>query len=286
MKKLLSIDGGGIRRLIPALVLSEIERRLGQPIAQLVDLLAGTSTGGILSLALTRNNGQGQPLYNADRIAQLYVDRGREIFSRSFWRGVSSIGGLADEKYAHEALVNILREYLGDDPLSAALKLALISAYDLENRQPFFFKSWRPETRTVLMRQAAHATSAAPTYFEPAWLPVGSQPLALIDGGVFLQNPAMSAYAEARRLFPEEQEFLVVSLGTGELTRPIRYQEAKDWGLVEWALPLLGVVFDGVSDAVDINSDTFLAPIFSASRRAWIWPMMIWMMRHGGIWKP
>lgn len=262
MKKLLAIDGGGIRGLIPALVLAEIERCLGHPIAQSVDLLAGTSTGGLLSLGLTRDNGHGQPLYSADRIAQLYVDRGGEIFSRSFWRGVSSIGGLADEKYSHEALVNVLREYFGDEPLSAALKPVLISAYDLENRQPFFFKSWRPETRSVLMRQAAHATAAAPTYFEPALIPVGSQRLALVDGGVFLQNPAMSAYAEARRLFPDEREFLIISLGTGELTRPILYQEAKDWGLVEWALPLLGVVFDGVSDAVDYQLRQILGERF------------------------
>ena len=251
MKKILSIDGGGIRGVIPALVLAEIEQRTGKPIARLFDFIAGTSTGGLISLALTKNNGQGAPRYTALELVQLYMERGREIFARSFWRGVSSIAGLADERYSHDALVRILQEYLDDDPLSAALTPVLISSYDLEHRQPFFFKSWRPDTGTVLMRHAAHATSAAPTYFEPAYIPVGEQHLALVDGGVFVQNPAVSAYAEARRLFPNEADFLVLSLGTGELTRPITYAEAKDWGLVEWALPILSVVFDGVSDAVD-----------------------------------
>jgi hypothetical protein len=75
---------------------------------------------------------------------------------------------------------------------------------------------------------------------------------------VFANNPTMCAFAEARRMFPDERDFLVVSLGTGELTRPITYNEAKDWGLVEWAFPILGVVFDGVSDATDYHMHQML----------------------------
>jgi patatin-like phospholipase/acyl hydrolase len=65
MKRILSIDGGGIRGMIPALVLAEIERKTGRPIAAQFDLLAGTSTGGIICLGLAKDNGQGEPLYSA-----------------------------------------------------------------------------------------------------------------------------------------------------------------------------------------------------------------------------
>jgi uncharacterized protein len=68
---------------------------------------------------------------------------------------------------------------------------------------------------------------------------------------VFANNPAMCAYVEAVSLWPEEDDFLVLSLGTGELVRPIPYEQARGWGLAKWAQPLLGVVFDGVSDTVD-----------------------------------
>jgi patatin-like phospholipase/acyl hydrolase len=251
MKKLLSIDGGGIRGIIPAMVLAEIEQKTGKSVAKMFDLIAGTSTGGIISLVLTRDGGGGVPKYSAADLVELYASRGEEIFSRSFWHGVSSVGGVVQEKYPHEPLEGILKEYLDDTLLDAALTKVLISSYDIENRSPFFFKSWREETKWLLMRQAARATSAAPTYFVPALVLVENKPLPLIDGGVFVNNPAMSAYSEARRIFDEEDQFLMVSLGTGQLTRPITFEQARDWGLAQWALPILSVVFDGVSDAVD-----------------------------------
>jgi hypothetical protein len=101
------------------------------------------------------------------------------------------------------------------------------------------------------MRFVARATSAAPTYFEPAELTSTKPAGGMIDGGVFANNPAMCAYVEAKDLHPECDEVLVVSLGTGQHTRPIHYAEAAEWGLAHWAKPVLDVVFDGVSDTVD-----------------------------------
>lgn len=251
MKKILAIDGGGIRGVIPAVVLTEIERRTGRPAAALFDLVAGTSTGGILALGLSRPGTGRRPKYSAADLLDLYTNRGREIFSRSFWKGMTSVGGLVDEKYPSGPLEKILKDYFGAARLDRALTHVLVSAYDLENRKPFFFKSWRPKYGSIEMRHAARATSAAPTYFEPARVKVAGSTLALIDGGVYVNNPAMSAYAEARRLWPEEDEYLVLSLGTGELIRKITFEETKDWGKLEWAVPILNVVFDGVSEAVD-----------------------------------
>jgi len=250
----LSIDGGGIRGLIPALVLAFIEKATGRQTADLFDLVAGTSTGGILGLALCMSDKDGQSAYTAGKMASLYTENGRKIFSRSFWKGVSSVGGLADEKYSHYPLEDVLLNYFFDETLPTALAPVMVSAYDLENRKPFFLKSWQGSG--VLMRDAARATSAAPTYFEPA-LVAGK---ALVDGGVCVNNPGLCAYAEARRMWPEESDFLVVSLGTGENTRPIYFRDAKDWGLVEWAIPVLSVIMDGVSDAVDYQLRQILDP--------------------------
>ncbi|MGH8059986.1 MAG: patatin-like phospholipase family protein [Candidatus Entotheonellia bacterium] len=262
MRKILSIDGGGIRGIIPAMLLAEIETITGKRIAHLFDLIAGTSTGGILTLGLCKPNAASLPEYAAAQLVELYEKRGREIFARSFWRGVSTVGGLTDEKYPHAPLEGILSEYFGETPLAAAITNALISSYDLESRQPFFFKSWRDEAKAVAMKWAARATSAAPTYFEPLQLQIGDKLLTLVDGGVYLNNPAVSAYAEARRLYPEEGDLRVVSLGTGQLTRPIHYDEAKGWGLTEWAIPLLSVVFDGVSAAADYQLGQILGARF------------------------
>ena len=244
MANVLAIDGGGIRGIIPALVLADLERRSGRRIAELFQLIAGTSTGGLLALALTRPDPS-----PAAELVDLYVDEGTRIFSRSLKRKILSLGGLLDERYPLGPLERVLAEQLGDARLADALCDVLVTAYALEERRPYLFKSAAARVdaaRDVPMALAGLATSAAPTYFEP--VRVGG--LALIDGGVYAANPAMSAYAEVRRHRPGE-DVLLVSLGTGELTDPIRYEDARDWGRLEWVRPLIDVIFDGVSDTVD-----------------------------------
>ena len=258
MKKVLSIDGGGIRGIIPALVLADIESRTEKPIAETFDLIAGTSTGGILALALsTKNAASGKPSYTAEELVKLYKTRGKEIFPRSVWKGVSSFAGWADEKYSHESLEKILDEYFGDTAFGKCCTNVLITSYDIENREPLFLKSWKSEYETALMRDVARATSAAPTYFEPALVPIDKVEKALIDGGVFINSPVVSAYAEAKKMFKNE-DILVVSLGTGELTREIKYEEAKDWGKISWLFPLMSCIFDGVADAANYQMKQFI----------------------------
>lgn len=246
--RILSIQGGGIRGLIPAIVLAEIEKKAVKPIHECFDLIAGTSTGGIIALGLTKPN----PMRPAD-LATLYEDQGREIFPKSVWRNLRKY---VDEKYPSKGLVNVLKQVFGNDKLSSVLTNVIITSYDIEHRRPFFFTSndvinkGHPD---FLLRDVAHATSAAPTYFEPCKISLGNSNnyLALIDGGVFANNPAMCAYIEAKKIFPSATDFIIVSLGTGQLTRPIPYDEAKDWGLMDWAVPILSVVFDGVNDTVN-----------------------------------
>ena len=257
MKHVLSIDGGGIRGLIPALVLKELEALTGKPVCDLFDLICGTSTGGILALGLAKDDGSGRPQYTAAELVDIYHERGRDIFFRSLWKGVSSVGGFMDEKYPHEGVESVLEEYFGNEPLGAALNNVMITSYDIQNREPLFFKSWKTSHHNIEMRHVARATSAAPTYFEPALIPVCGSLKALVDGGIFINNPAVSVYAEALRLFPGE-EIRVVSLGTGELVRPIAFEEAKDWGKAGWMLPALDCMFDGVSNAADYQMKQLL----------------------------
>ncbi|MEJ2637817.1 MAG: patatin-like phospholipase family protein [Calditrichia bacterium] len=263
--RILSIDGGGIRGIIPAMVLNEIEKQAGKPISELFDLIAGTSTGGILALGLTRPNGSGKAQFSAEDFIELYEKEGKRIFSRSFWHRVRAMGNLGDERYPADGLEELLNKYFENTPLRDALTPLIISSYEIEQRFPFFFRSARAKENAAYdfpMKKVARATSAAPTYFEPLKLETSETVgyYALVDGGVFANNPAMCAYVEGRDIYPEKKDFLLVSLGTGELTRPLLYEEAKNWGLVGWAQPLLSVVFDGVSDTVDYQLKQLLAP--------------------------
>jgi patatin-like phospholipase/acyl hydrolase len=242
--RVLAIDGGGIRGLIPALVLAELERRSGRRVFELFDVIAGTSTGGILACAMCAPD----PL-PAEEVAAIYQEEGPTIFDRSVWQRIRSAEGLLDEKYDAGALDRALERFLGDKRLADTVPELIVPAYDMTEPGPFFFK-----TRTARERRAedfpltvvARATAAAPTYFEP--LPVGER--ALVDGGVYAVNPAMSAFAEVLRFHPSA-DVVLLSLGTGQRTRSRSFADIDDWGLVEWARPILDVVFDGISDAVD-----------------------------------
>lgn len=273
MQKVLSIDGGGIRGIIPAMVLAEIERRTQTRIAEMFDLIAGTSTGGILALGLTKPGQDNKSEYSAKRLIELYETEGEKIFSIPVWHRIHSAGGLAEEKYPSDGIEEVTQRYFGDRRLAEALTEVLVTAYEIEGRAAWFFKRRhaRDENRNgdnFLMREIARATSAAPTYFEPFLVEGGPHDkCALIDGGVHSNNPAMCAYVEARKIHPEENDFLVVSLGTGELTRSLPYEEVKGWGLALWAQPILNVVFDGVADTVNYQLRELLSTEDGEARR-------------------
>ena len=257
MKRILSIDGGGIRGLIPALVLAHLEEATGRRVSELFDLIVGTSTGGILACALARGDENGVPLYSALDLADLYRERGQDVFSGSTWDRIRTLGGVLDELYDHEELEAVLHHYLGDSLLSESLTHVMVTSYDIERRQTVFFKSWRDRFEQVRALDACRATSAAPTYFEPAHVDLDGDVRTLVDGGVFINSPAVSAYAEAIKLFPGEQ-FQMLSLGTGELTRTIHKEDADGWGKAGWLLPLLSCMFDGMADAADHQMRLFL----------------------------
>jgi patatin-like phospholipase/acyl hydrolase len=250
--RVLAIDGGGIRGLIPALVLSELERRAGRRVFELFDLIAGTSTGGILACALCAPDA-----LPASELVKLYEEEGPEIFDRSIFQRVRSAEGLLDEKYDDTALDRALERFLGHKRLSETRPDLIVPSYDTALPGPYFFKTTKaketPETDDFPLSVVARATSAAPTYFEP----VGTGDKALVDGGVFATNPAMCAFAEVLNEVTIRQVVLL-SLGTGERTHRRSFDEIKDWGLAMWARPILDVVFDGVSDAVNYQLERVL----------------------------
>jgi patatin-like phospholipase/acyl hydrolase len=257
VRRVLSIDGGGIRGIIPALVLANLEKTTGASVSDLFDLIVGTSTGGILALGLSLQDGEGRPLLPAKRMVALYERHGAEIFEQSLWRKLRTVGGIVEEAYSHKALEAVLEYYFGDRTLVECGVPAMVTSYDIQNRRTVFMKSWHPDHAALRCSEAARATSAAPTYFEPANLQWADENRTLIDGGVYMNSPAVSAYAEARKLFPDEP-IAMLSLGTGELTRPIPYEEARTWGSALWVMSLLDCMFDGVSKAADHQMRLFL----------------------------
>lgn len=278
MALVLSIDGGGIRGLIPAIVLAEITRRLqlrgiDKPLCELVHLTAGTSTGGIIAAALNcpHPHDPKRPSMTPPELVSLYEAEGPEIFNAGFFRKLHR--GLVDESYDEKPLEMKLAKHLGDAKLSEGLGAVMITAYDIAARETVFMKggrvrgpgAWPKPPTDYRFRDAARATSAAPTYFEPE--PVtdvaGKKTRILVDGGVFNNDPAMSAYVEAVKLGHAADDITVISLGTGYLTRPFAYNEARNWGALGWidprkGAPILSVMMHGQAHSTGHHLDMLL----------------------------
>ncbi|GAB6035451.1 patatin-like phospholipase family protein [Fundidesulfovibrio butyratiphilus] len=253
--RILSIDGGGIRGLIPALVLACIERLAGKPMHQLVDLVAGTSTGGIIAAAV----GAGIPMAT---VASLYLYHARSIFARPLAHRIASLGGLVDEQYPADALEDCLQGIFGDKRLRDCTIPTLVTSWDLGMGAAVLFKSTKAQTdkgRDYLLRSVCRATSAAPTYFEPAVVKSADGVMrTLVDGGVCANNPAMVALIEAYKLAPHA-DVALLSLGTGAQPCGVAPSEAKSWGLIRAARPVLDLLMAGPTDIVDYQCRTVLA---------------------------
>lgn len=254
--RILAIDGGGIRGILPAMVLAELERLTGRPTSELFDLVTGTSTGALLGLAMVAPDPEGKPRFKASDVARLYEIGGPRVFSRSVWHQIKAVGNLVDEKYPATGIEQVLGRVFGKTMLSEAMVDALVPCYEVEQRAPFLFRSGKArqdDSHDFPMATVVRAATAAPTYFEPAQIKTmnGKAYHALIDGAVIAYNPALFAYVEARRLHPEAKDFLLVSLGTGQLTRGLPFDEVKDWGAARWAQPLFSLMCDGDAVVVD-----------------------------------
>jgi patatin-like phospholipase/acyl hydrolase len=218
------------------------------------DLLAGTSTGGLLTLGLAMPDGRGEPVSQTAHVIEIYEKARDKIFVRGSHNPVHP---LLHERYASHHMEDTLGAFFGDTPLSAACVDVVVTAFDLLSRDAHLLNS-RDARDTpgldVPMRVAARATSAAPTYFEPVPVTLGDPPRKhlLIDGGVCANNPAMVAYAEVQRRNPGA-EVLLLSLGTGATNRGYPDHEVADWGLAHWARVILHVVIDGTSEMVHLQ---------------------------------
>ena len=264
--KILSIEGGGIRGIIPAVILTYIEKELqkqaGDPNATLADyfdLVAGTSTGGILACfylipPLTAQESHSR--YFAAEAVEMYARHGKEIFNRKFLRR-----GVTREKYAATGLEKVLNDCMGDVTLAQTRKNCIITAYDVTERKAVLFTSpeaRKYEHRNYLLRDVARATSAAPTYFELAAIrSMGGAASYLIDGAVYAGNPTLCAAVEANKTIyadcanPSVDDLYIVSIGTGKEKKTSDYRKAKDWGAIGWTRPMIDILLSASAEVVD-----------------------------------
>ncbi|TWI04523.1 patatin-like phospholipase/acyl hydrolase [Luteimonas cucumeris] len=256
MKRILSLDGGGIRGLVSCLWLTGVEdalARAGKPgLLKNFDLLAGSSTGALIACGLAMG-------YAPATLADLYRDQRHVIFpglaGRLWSRSTRTFAdGLSAPRYDARGLEKVLRKTFGKTTLGQLKVPVLVTSYDTVSRAPVMFKSFKPEHRDLPVWEVCRASSAAPTYFPAHAMMVEGKARAMIDGGVVANNPTACAIAEALRKdarVDNSRDLIVLSVGSGERTRSISLREAREWGALEWAIPIIDVLFDGNTDSVD-----------------------------------
>lgn len=268
MYRILSFDGGGIRGLVTLAILKRLEAQV-PGLIQNADLLAGTSTGGIIALGLAAGK-------SVDELIALYQDRGKEIFDDSWWDDIRDIGGVTGADYDQRKLAKILQHVFGDIRLQDLRKQVLIPTFDLDNEakdpakrtwHPKFFHNFPGEDSDgaeSVVDVALH-TSAAPTYFPSHD--------GFIDGGVVANNPSLAAVAQTQDArntapAPKLKDIHLLSLGTGTNLSFIKGREL-DWGLAQWAKPLVNLLLDASMGIADFQCRQLLkgtyqriAPVF------------------------
>lgn len=245
MYRILSLDGGGVRAVVTAVLLERLEAAYPGFLSK-ANLLAGTSAGGILALGLASGLSPTQQ-------REVFEEKSKEIFYFSLLR---RLGNILVAKYSNRNLKRELVTLLGNKKLGQLSKKVLIASIDLDTKpsDPAAFRSWKPKffhnypgpnsDANELCVDVALRTSAAPTLF-----PMHQ---GYIDGGIVANSPSVCALAQA--LDPgtggqKLEDIVLLSVGASRNPRYLTEQEA-DWGWAQWAVPIVELLLEEGNNSI------------------------------------
>ena len=263
--RILSIDGGGIKGIVPAVVLLHLEKILqhlsnnpNSRIHDYFDLFSGASTGAIIIAGLLSPDNNNRPKYSSKEILDLYLENGQIIFNSSLFQEIKSVSGIVNVKYDSEGLESVFEKYFGKSELKDLLKPSLIPVYDLSRGKNYFFrqqKALKSPRHNFYVKDLLRAATSALTYFPPAQISTANnkEHRCFIDGGVFANNPALSAYAEFRYHNSDlhAKDTMMLSLGTGRKTTNLDCEVTANWGAAEWLYQGSYLTSNAVASASD-----------------------------------
>jgi hypothetical protein len=237
MKKLLNIDGGGIRIYFSLLILNYIEKRTNKKIIDMFDFYAGVSASSIILAALLTK-------YSVEEMLVLFKDISKKIFYKSYFYTITSGFGFFSSKYPDTNVNYELEKLLGDEKMSSVKKPLIILTYDLVNTKSKNFHSYK--NNDYKLWEVVRSSTAAPTYFPPYKL----DEFMLIDGGVVTNNLSEYIFINALDYYGHDEEFFQVSIGTGTYNHKFDYPPS---GLWSWGSSIIDVFFSATS-TYEMNS--------------------------------
>ncbi len=295
---ILCIDGGGMRGIIPAVIISKLANKLKQfdenkPFYSYFDLICGTSTGGLIALGLTtsplisnlkKEEGEDTLVTYEEEVLSFLdklkgkkrkkaipptlITRGSDCSSlldfykldgKSIFHSESRFfGQLLKDKYEPKHIENFLFKTFQNSKMNQCLVPTMVVSYDAAEGKPFSFRSW--DNNDFYVREAARATSAAPTYFPPATIydRNTNKRRYLIDGGIIANNPVLMAYSEARQLYPNCKKFHILSLSTASAEYSMQEIDISG-GLMGWIDPSKGAPIQKIASTSQMQLASYIA---------------------------
>ncbi len=218
---ILALDGGGTRGIYTAQLLTKVEQELGIQIRDCFDLIVGTSTGAIVAGAAVSQ-------ISMEEIVQLFEQEAPEIFKQKWYRNQ-----LLFSKYSQNILSAVIAKHIPPILLSAVETPVLLTCSEITTSDFHVFRSYNKDqvnnkqNTDISLRDAVVASCAAPTFFSPKKI----KELYLADGGLWANNPSLTALTEAKTNFGKAlKQIKLLSIGTGHSVS--MYKERRGWGFL------------------------------------------------------
>ncbi|EAZ07346.1 hypothetical protein OsI_29595 [Oryza sativa Indica Group] len=295
----LSIDGGGVRGIIPGTILAFLEEKLQEldgaeaRLANYFDVIAGTSTGGLVTAMLAAPNGNGDPLFAARDINDFYLEHCPRIFPPASKGPLGLFKSMTGPKYDGRHLHSVVQQLLGDKRVGSTITNIVVPTFDIKLLQPTIFSTYdarKDVSKNALLSDVCISTSAAPTYlpghrFQTTDKDGEPREFNLVDGGVAANNPTLLAMTHVTKqillgnhdFFPikpaDYGKFMILSLGTGSAKIEQKFDavESGRWGVLGWlfnkgATPLIDSFSQASADLVDIHASVLFQALHCEKR--------------------
>lgn len=267
MKIILSIDGGGIKGIIPATILTYLEQKIQVllndnrlHLCNLIDFIAGTSTGSIIGALMLIPNERGDTSkYNMSEISDFYLSLGDKVFKTNLLYNLKTCYGLFGPRYQNSNIEQILLNKFDHFKLKDLIKPCMFSGYDIEKRKIIFYTNTdlTQKYNDFYVKDIVRGSTSIPSYFSPAHFNVGTSYNTIIDGGLFANNPSFATFIEISKSLSSNkpynpQDIMIISLGTGYVSKKTyNYKKVKNWGKAEWVVPIIDILISANSEITD-----------------------------------
>jgi uncharacterized protein len=248
----LAIDGGGVRGLIPAMLLQDLEKRAESKVGELFDYFAGSSAGAIVVSGISLKDPviPGKAKFAASDIVHLFRDDGKKIFPAK----TINVGGyFTSPKYDSQALLDVLASYYGRDAkMDDLLGYPILTSFETNRQKLYTFEKKNLDFAHVPLVSLVAASGAAVPYFPAVEMVIDGESHCFIDGGFAANNPAQLLHSKILHYEGSSADVMLLSLGTGKCDgEGVAYGRCKNWGLLGWGEKLVQFIFQGTSCAVE-----------------------------------